>query len=109
MAESDAYAREDAGQPPSLHPPYKSTALRSPLQPPVRIPQTLTETTGPGDWDRLIQPLGQGAFDTRAFVQAFLDRGYRGPFGLQCYNIKGDREANAAASMRAWRGFAPAR
>jgi sugar phosphate isomerase/epimerase len=62
-----------------------------------------------GGWDRLIQPLGQGAFDTRAFVEAFVDRGYRGPFGLQCYNIKGDREANAAASMGAWRSFAAAR
>jgi len=56
MAESDEYAREDAGQPPSLHPPYKSTALRSPSQPLVRIPQTLTETTGPDDWARLMGP-----------------------------------------------------
>ena len=56
MAESDAYAREDAGQPPSLHPPYKSTALRSPALPPVRIPQTLTETTGPHDWATLMGP-----------------------------------------------------
>lgn len=56
MAETDEYAREDTGQPPSLHPPYKSTALRSPTQPLVRIPQTLTETTGPGDWGRLMGP-----------------------------------------------------
>jgi protocatechuate 3,4-dioxygenase beta subunit len=56
MAQSDEYAREDAGQPPSLHPPYKSTALRSPSQPLVRIPQTLTETTGPDDWARLMGP-----------------------------------------------------
>lgn len=58
-----------------------------------------------GDWDRLIQPLGQGAFDVRAFVQAFLKRGYRGPFGLQCYNVKGDRQANLETSIRAWRAF----
>jgi protocatechuate 3,4-dioxygenase beta subunit len=56
MAESDEYAREDAGQPPSLHPPYKSTGLRSPGRPLVRIPQTLTETTGPDDWVRLMGP-----------------------------------------------------
>lgn len=56
MAESDAYEREDAGQPPSLHPPYKSTALRSPSHPLVRIPQTLTETTGPADQGRLLGP-----------------------------------------------------
>src|SRR5688500_10283638 len=56
MAESDEYAREDAGQPPSLHPPYNSTCLRSPSRPLVRIPQTLTETTGPNDWARLMGP-----------------------------------------------------
>jgi protocatechuate 3,4-dioxygenase beta subunit len=48
------YAREDAGQPSSLHAPYASTVARSPRQPLVRIPQTLTETTGPADWDRLM-------------------------------------------------------
>jgi protocatechuate 3,4-dioxygenase beta subunit len=56
MAEQDVYARDDAGQPPSLHLPYKSTALRSPSQPLVRVPQPLTETTGPGDWARLMGP-----------------------------------------------------
>jgi protocatechuate 3,4-dioxygenase, beta subunit len=50
-----AYAHEDAGSPPSLFPDYRSTALRAPAQPLVRIPQTLTETTGPsGCWDRLM-------------------------------------------------------
>jgi protocatechuate 3,4-dioxygenase beta subunit len=49
------YAREDAGQPPSLYPDYRSTVLRSPRQPLVRIPPTLTEVTGPaGCWDRLM-------------------------------------------------------
>jgi protocatechuate 3,4-dioxygenase beta subunit len=48
---------EAADQPPSLHPPYASTVKRSPQQPLVRIPQTLTETTGPGDvWERLMGP-----------------------------------------------------
>lgn len=45
---------EDEGQPPSLHPAYASTVARSPRQPPIRIPQTLTETTGPADWSRLM-------------------------------------------------------
>ena len=49
------YAPEDAGQPPSRFPAYRSTVARSPLQPLVRIPQTLTEVTGPaGCWDRLM-------------------------------------------------------
>jgi protocatechuate 3,4-dioxygenase beta subunit len=52
----DPYAREDDGQPPSLHPPYRSTVARSPREPPVRIPQTLTELTGPADWDALMGP-----------------------------------------------------
>ena len=48
------FRRDDAGQPPSLHPDYRSTVLRSPRQPLVRIPATLTETTGPNAWDRLM-------------------------------------------------------
>jgi protocatechuate 3,4-dioxygenase beta subunit len=48
-------AAED--QPPSLHPPYASTVKRSPCQPLVPIPQTLTEVTGPGAvWERLMGP-----------------------------------------------------
>jgi protocatechuate 3,4-dioxygenase beta subunit len=67
------YAREDAGQPPSRFDAYASTVARSPRQPLVRIPHTLTENTGPaGAWDALMgsamadlttqhagQPLGQ--------------------------------------------------
>ena len=50
-----AYRPDDAGQPPLLHPPYGSTVLRAPRLAPVPIPQTLTETTGPGgDWRRLM-------------------------------------------------------
>ena len=49
------YRRDDAGQPPSFFEDYRSTVLRSPRQPPLRIPTTLTEITGPaGDWDRLM-------------------------------------------------------
>ena len=56
MTEELLIAREDAmAQPPSLFPEYRSTVLRSPSQPLVRIPQTITETTGPADcWDRLM-------------------------------------------------------
>lgn len=52
-----AYAPEDAGSPPSLFPDYRSTVLRSPTQALVRVPQTLTEVTGPGGcWERLMGP-----------------------------------------------------
>lgn len=50
-----SYRREDAGQPPSLYPDYASTVSRSPREPLVRIPHTLTETTGPANaWSRLM-------------------------------------------------------
>lgn len=50
------YAPEDReAQPHSLYPAYRATALRAPSQPLVRIPQTLTETTGPaGCWGSLM-------------------------------------------------------
>ncbi|MCJ2127139.1 protocatechuate 3,4-dioxygenase subunit beta [Methylobacterium sp. J-077] len=57
MPDARPYRAEDPGQPPSLFPPYRSTALRSPRQPLVRVPQTLTEITGPaGTWEALMGP-----------------------------------------------------
>ena len=47
MTRISPYQPEDSGQPPSLFPEYKSTQLRSPRQPLVHIPSTLTELTGP--------------------------------------------------------------
>ena len=46
MTDLIGFSREDAGQPPSLAPAYGSTVPRSPRQPLVRIPPTLTELTG---------------------------------------------------------------
>jgi protocatechuate 3,4-dioxygenase, beta subunit len=55
MTEVQPYNGDDAGSPPSLFPDYRSTVQRSPRQPLIRLPQTLTETTGPvGNWDRLM-------------------------------------------------------
>lgn len=36
-----------AAHPPRLFPDYKSTAKRNPIRPPLRVPTTLTEVTGP--------------------------------------------------------------
>jgi protocatechuate 3,4-dioxygenase, beta subunit len=45
---NDVYSRAgDAADPPSLHPDYRSTAVRSPTRPLITIPQTLSEITGP--------------------------------------------------------------
>ena len=57
MTDILAYTPEDAGAPPSLSPDYHSTVLRSPRQALIRVPQTLTEITGPtGCWERLMGP-----------------------------------------------------
>lgn len=58
-----------------------------------------------GDWDRLIQTLDRGSFDVKVFVAAWKSAGYTGPFGLQCYNVPGDREDNLRRSIKAWRSF----
>ena len=48
MALITPYKDETEGvQPPLLYHDYKSTLLRAPLKPPVPLPQTLTEVTGP--------------------------------------------------------------
>ena len=58
-----------------------------------------------GDWDRLIQTLDRGSFDVRSFLKTLKSMGYKGPIGLQCYNVKGDREENLKRSIEAWRSF----
>ena len=40
--------RDEAANPPYDHPPYKSTGLRHPAQPPIPLEHTLSEVTGPG-------------------------------------------------------------
>jgi len=56
-------------------------------------------------WDRLIQPLGQGSFDTYRFVKSLRENGYTGPIGLQCYNLKGDAFETLTRSMEIWEGY----
>lgn len=56
-------------------------------------------------WDRLIQPLDAGSFDTYQFVRTLKQLGYNGPIGLQHYGIKGDARENLRRSMNAWREF----
>ena len=56
-------------------------------------------------WDRLIQPLGQGSFDTYKLIKSLIDNGYTGPIGLQCYNLKGDVVKTLSQSMEAWKGY----
>lgn len=57
------------------------------------------------EWDRLIQPLGKGSFDTYRLVEMLADKGFQGPIGLQCYNLKGAPETYLPQSGEAWKSF----
>jgi sugar phosphate isomerase/epimerase len=56
-------------------------------------------------WDRLIQPLGRGDFDVCGFLGKLQAAGYRGPIGLQCYAVKGDKLENLRQSIKAWKEY----
>ncbi len=61
-----------------------------------------TRTMG---WDRLIRPLGEGSFDVYKLVKLLKDNGYKGKFGLQCYNIQQDCETALMKSITTWREY----
>ncbi|QWW72554.1 protocatechuate 3,4-dioxygenase subunit beta [Rhizobium sp. WYJ-E13] len=51
------YRGDDPAAPRLLHPDYRATITRAPSRPPLLIPQTLTEMTGPAaSWERLMGP-----------------------------------------------------
>lgn len=52
---------------------------------------------------RMIQPLDRGTFDVSAVMKKLDAIGYKGPVGLQCYNIKGDIRQLLSGSMAAWK------
>ncbi|MHC4434396.1 MAG: sugar phosphate isomerase/epimerase family protein, partial [Planctomycetota bacterium] len=56
-------------------------------------------------WDRLIQPLDAGSFDTYQFVKTLRQLGYNGPVGLQHYGIKRNARENLKRSISAWYKF----
>ena len=57
------------------------------------------------NWDKLIQPLGEGTFDTYRLVKLAKDNGYKGLFGLQCYDIKQDCEEALTKSINTWNAY----
>ncbi len=57
------------------------------------------------NWDRLIQPLGEGTFDTYKLVKLAKDNGYEGLFGLQTFAIKQDFEVVLTKSMNTWEKY----
>ncbi len=56
-------------------------------------------------WDRLIQPLGEGTFDVYRVIEMLADRGYKGPIGIQCYNLKGPPEPYLKKTSDTWKKF----
>ncbi|GAA4456033.1 hypothetical protein GCM10023189_24680 [Nibrella saemangeumensis] len=61
------------------------------------------ETDSRKIWNYLIQPLGQGSFDTFGLVQfAIREVGFNGPIGLQSYNLKGNKPNNMRRSLAVW-------
>jgi sugar phosphate isomerase/epimerase len=56
--------------------------------------------TGNGNW---IQPLGQGTYDIREFLDILRDTHYSGPVGLQCWGIRGDARMHLEQSMKTWK------
>lgn len=64
------------------------------------------QASDPDDiWKSYIQPLGEGNFDTYQFLKTFIDLGFEGPVGLQCYNIKEDKAVHLRKSMQAWKEY----
>ena len=57
------------------------------------------------NWDRLIQPLGEGSFDTYKLVKLGKDNGYKGLFGLQCYDIKQECKVALTKSINTWNAY----
>ncbi len=62
------------------------------------------------DWGKLIQPLDRGDFDIGALLAELKRLGYRGPIGLQGYDVANhlriEPGENLRLSMTAWRGYA---
>ncbi|MBI5010968.1 MAG: sugar phosphate isomerase/epimerase [Bacteroidia bacterium] len=57
------------------------------------------------DWNRLIQPLGEGSFDVLSILRLLKDNNYKGPVGLQCYNIPGEPAVFLGKSMKTWNAY----
>ncbi len=56
-------------------------------------------------WNTLIQPLGEGKYDTYFFLKTFWDMGFQGPVGLQCYNIKQPKPVHLQKSLQTWQAY----
>lgn len=56
-------------------------------------------------WDHFINPLGEGEFNTFNYLETFVDMGFEGPVGLQCYGIEQDKKVYLEKSMQVWKEY----
>jgi sugar phosphate isomerase/epimerase len=56
-----------------------------------------------GGWAELIRPLDEGKFDVAGFLKSLGTVGYKGPVGLQCYQIPGAPEEHLKRSITRWK------
>ena len=54
-------------------------------------------------WDKLIQPLDKGNFPQTRLLKVLQKVNFKGPVGLQCYAVKGDKRENLKNSIAAWK------
>jgi sugar phosphate isomerase/epimerase len=62
----------------------------------------------PGDMKRAIRTLDRGSFDVGAVVRKLQAVGFRGPIGLQCYQVPGDPHEFLPRSFAAWKRMSAA-
>ena len=58
---------------------------------------------GGRSWRALIQPLHKGTFPQKRLFAALKKLNFKGPVGLQCYAVRGDKRTNLKNSMAAWK------
>jgi len=58
---------------------------------------------GGRSWRALIQPLHKGSFPQKRLFAALKKLNFKGPVGLQCYAVRGDKRTNLKNSMAAWK------
>jgi sugar phosphate isomerase/epimerase len=56
-------------------------------------------------WKRLIMPLGQGTLDVYRIIEYLSEKGYEGPIGIQCFNLKDKPEVYLKQSSEAIKYF----
>jgi len=54
-------------------------------------------------WEELIRPLDSGTFNVAGFLKSLDDIGYRGPVGLQCYQVPLAPEESLRRSIDKWK------